>query len=379
MREHQASIVVASDNPSVRSLCARAAHGAGLAHVRYALPNEAAVLHAWREFAPRAIVVEARFPGREHVELLPLRALRDAIGSTTQTAMVVVTSSDDRTLERSVHAIGVDAFWRLPIDASAFRENLAWLRHRSSVAQPDSVSSAAIIRRGDASGFELEAQTCRPVHGTVLHALCVAQELADPALGAHAQRVARLAQTLCRALDLGPSYARSVVFGALLHDIGHLAVGGVGAPSLLERGAVVTTRADEPDEHLAAGRSVLERLGLAVPSAVREAVVHHHERWDGRGRPAGYAGHEIPFAARIVAVCDVLDRVLAEGAEALEEAEVVAFASERLRMASGTVLDPDLVDTVIDVVGHDLAASVEVLANLSGVEGRGLHRRSGQR
>lgn len=374
MREHQASIVVASDNPSVRSLCARAAHGAGLAHVRYALPNEAAVLHAWREFAPRAIVVEARFPGREHVELLPLRALRDAIGSTTQTAMVVVTSSDDRTLERSVHAIGVDAFWRLPIDASAFRENLAWLRHRSSVAQPDSVSSAAIIRRGDASGFELEAQTCRPVHGTVLHALCVAQELADPALGAHAQRVARLTQTLCRALDLGPSYAMSVGAGALLHDIGHLAVGRVRAPALLARGAVMATRSDEPDEHLAAGRSLLERL--TVPAAVREAVEHLHERWDGRGRPTGYAGHEIPFAARLVAVCDVLDRVLVEGAEALEEGEVFVFASERLRTASGTVLDPDLVDTVIDVLGRDLPSSLTLHVPRSDLPLRGPRLRS---
>lgn len=374
MREDQAGIVVASDNPTLRLLCARAAHRAGLSQVRYALPSEVLVLQAVREFAPRIVVFEARFPGREHVELRPLRALRDVIGFSAETALVVVTSSDDRALERSVHAIGVDAFWRLPIDAGAFRENLAWLRHRGAVAQPDRVANAAIMQLGEAMGFELEAQTCRPVPGSVLEALCAAQELADPALGAHAQRVARLTQTLCRALDLGPSYAMSVGAGALLHDIGHLAVGRVRAPALLARGAVMATRSDEPDEHLAAGRSLLERL--TVPAAVREAVEHHHERWDGRGRPTGYAGHEIPFAARLVAVCDVLDRVLVEGAEALEEGEVFVFASERLRTASGTVLDPDLVDTVIDVLGRDLPSSLTLHVPRSDLPLRGPRLRS---
>lgn len=316
-------------------------------------------VYALREFAPRIIVVEARFPGRGCVELLPLRALRDAIDSTTQTALVVVTSSDDRALERTIHSIGVDAFWRLPIDVSAFRENLAWLRHRGAAAQPGSAATAAIIQRGEPHGFEIEEQTCRPVHGSVLEALCAAQELADPALGAHAQRVARFAQTLCRSLELGPACVTSVIAGALLHDVGHLPRAGSVTPEARERAAVLAGHTGESAEHLAVGRRLLERLGHSVPSAVREVVVHHHERWDGRGRPTGYAGHEIPFAARIVAVCDVFDEALRDAAEALQEAEAALFAIERLRAAAGSVLDPDVVDTLVAALRQEMVTGSE--------------------
>jgi len=359
MREDHAGVVVASDSPSVRSLCARAAHGAGLSRVRYALPSAASVLDALREFTPRIVVLEARFPGRAHVELFPLRALRDAIGSSVDTAVVVVTSSEDRALERSVHAIGVDAFWRLPIDVSAFRENLAWLCHRGAAAQPDTGAVAPVTPQIEPNGYEVDVETCRPVRGTVLEALCAMQELAAPALAAHAQRVACLTQELCQALDLGRSYAMSVGAGALLHDIGHLPAGRSVSLKVPARGSILAGQPGESAEHLAVGRSFLDRFGRKVPFAVREVVVHHHERWDGRGRPTGYAGHEIPFAARIVAVCDVFDDALRDALQALEPREAVPFAIERTAQAAGSVLDSDLVDALAAVVDDGIVTGLQ--------------------
>lgn len=123
----------------------------------------------------------------------------------------------------------------------------------------------------------------------------------------HATAVARLALEIGRELQLPRPDLVSLVIGALVHDIGKLAV----PASLLETPRHLTE--DEwriVREHPAAGESLVS--GHLRHPSVRAIVRSHHERMDGLGYPDGLRGDEIPLVARIVAVADAFDAMVAE-------------------------------------------------------------------
>ena len=86
------------------------------------------------------------------------------------------------------------------------------------------------------------------------------------------------------------------------------------------------------------------KFSLGIASAVR----HHHERWDGRGKPDGLAGEDIPVAARILAVAEGYEAMTAgRGCERLS----VAAALERLKAGSGSDFDPAILEALTKAVG----------------------------
>jgi HD-GYP domain-containing protein (c-di-GMP phosphodiesterase class II) len=159
----------------------------------------------------------------------------------------------------------------------------------------------------------------------------------------HATAVARLALEIGRDLQLPRSELVSLVIGALVHDIGKLAV---PAP-LLE-----TPRHLTEDEwrivraHPAAGESLVS--GHLRHPSVRAIVRSHHERMDGLGYPDGLEGDAIPLVARIVAVADAFDAMVAERpyapAKAPAEALAEAFA------CAGRQFDPECVERLEAIV-----------------------------
>jgi len=95
--------------------------------------------------------------------------------------------------------------------------------------------------------------------------------------------------------------------------------------------------------HPGLGRQLLERIPFlrdAIP-----VVYHHHERWDGTGYPEGLAGSAIPLAARIFAVADAFDALTVD--RPYSTAVSMAAARERIREASGTHFDPEVVATFL--------------------------------
>lgn len=152
----------------------------------------------------------------------------------------------------------------------------------------------------------------------------------------HAVAVARIAVGIGRDLGLPRPELVSLVLGALLHDIGKLAV----PASLLETPRRLT--ADEwrvVRAHPAAGDSLVS--GHLRHPAVRAIVRSHHERMDGLGYPDGLRGEEIPLLARIVAVADAFDAMVAERPYA--PARTPADALAEAFACAGRQFDPECV------------------------------------
>ena len=132
-------------------------------------------------------------------------------------------------------------------------------------------------------------------------------EMRSGNLGGHARRVAELAREIAGRMGLNEADSQEIVLAGLLHDIGKIGL----ADELLAKPMDKVTQAEHKllVKHPAKGQAVL----LAIEPLRGPALLirHHHERWDGSGFPDGLKGDTIPLGARILAVANDYDALLA--------------------------------------------------------------------
>ena len=136
---------------------------------------------------------------------------------------------------------------------------------------------------------------------------------------------------------------QAVKTAALLHDIGNLAV----PDHILSKPTRLTY--DEYEllkKHPRIGADIISRVPF--PNPVAPLVLSHHERWDGRGYPAGLKGESIPLGARVLAVVDCFTSMLEE--RPYRPSHTYAEAIATLRENGGSTLDPDLVEKFIEIL-----------------------------
>jgi putative nucleotidyltransferase with HDIG domain len=166
----------------------------------------------------------------------------------------------------------------------------------------------------------------------------------DGYTGEHCRDVVALALAAGERLGLCPDRLRNLEFGALLHDVGKVAIPKtiINKPGKLdaEEWAVVKT-------HTIVGQRMLDRVG-GFMSEVGRIVRSHHERWDGGGYPDAIAGERIPLEARIITVCDSYNAMTTD--RAYRAALPPEVAAQELRDCAGSQFDPEVVDAVLAVV-----------------------------
>jgi len=179
----------------------------------------------------------------------------------------------------------------------------------------------------------------------------IALETRDPVTHGHTRRVAEMTVALARAMGLPEGEIVHIRRGALLHDIGKMAIPDAilskPGPLTEEEAAIMRQHTRRACEMLA-GVEFLEPA-LSIPRA-------HHERWDGSGYPEGLKGEEIPLAARIFAVVDVWDALTSDRPyrTAMTAEEVTAF----LRNHSGKLFDPAVVEAFLPLIAQSRATGI---------------------
>jgi putative nucleotidyltransferase with HDIG domain len=176
-------------------------------------------------------------------------------------------------------------------------------------------------------------------------------EADDTYTGAHCKDVVNLALDVARELALDASGRLKVEFGALLHDIGKIAVPKeiVNKPGELSEREWEIIRT-----HTVEGQRMLQRVG-GVMREVGQIVRSHHERWDGTGYPDRLRGEEIPVEARIIACCDAFNAMTTTRSYRTAMPQSVAIAE--LVKNAGTQFDPQVVDALIAVTDAARAVS----------------------
>ncbi len=156
----------------------------------------------------------------------------------------------------------------------------------------------------------------------------------------HSRRVAGRAVEVGRELGLGEAEVETLRVAAYLHDLGKVDVSG---DLLRKAGQLTPEETEEMRRHVDYGTTMLRRVGGLLEDVV-PLVQYHHERWDGAGYK-GLAGEAIPIGARILAVADTYDAIVADRPyrEGRSHAEAIAV----LRSGRGTQFDPRVVDAFL--------------------------------
>jgi len=163
-------------------------------------------------------------------------------------------------------------------------------------------------------------------------------EAKDSYTAFHSDRVAAIARDIALEMGLSPDQVRTVQTGAKLHDIGKLKVpeailrkeGGLSQEEWL-------SIAKHPEYGVALLRPLEPFLGEVFP-----IVLHHHERWDGRGYPHKKAGYEIPLLARIVALADAYEAMTSD--RPYRRAKRPEEALREIQDLAGVQFDPRVVE-----------------------------------
>ncbi|MBK8465797.1 MAG: diguanylate cyclase [Chloracidobacterium sp.] len=174
------------------------------------------------------------------------------------------------------------------------------------------------------------------IHLATVEALATAIDARDQVGLGHVQRTQIYAIRMGELLGLGESDINALRTGALLHDIGKLAVPDhiLNKPEKLTAAELEKTKI-----HSLVGASILEKIGFDYP--VVPTVKYNHEFWDGSGYPEGLKGEEIPLTARILAVADAYDTL--RGARPYRPAIPRDLARQIIQDEAGTHFDPAVV------------------------------------
>ena len=186
-----------------------------------------------------------------------------------------------------------------------------------------------------------EAEEMSRLHLATAEALATAIDAKDQTSHCHVRRVEIYMDGLGRLLGLSDRELAALRAGAVLHDIGKLAV----PDHILNKpGSLTPAEFEKTKIHTVVGAEILSRVNFPYP--VIPIVKHHHERWDGCGYPDGLKGEQIPITARIMSVVDSFDSVRED--RPFRPSMSREDAINLLRKGAGTHFDPKIVELFID-------------------------------
>ena len=217
----------------------------------------------------------------------------------------------------------------------------------------DEHDDEVLIALGDQAGAVLENGRLhgelRTSYVSTVRMLAEAIEAKDPFLRGHSEEVSAYVARVADRLGVEPRKREELLFGSLLHDIGKI---GITERILLKPGPLTQEEFSIIQLHPRIGYRLIRQVPLLRPIA--EGVLHHHERYDGDGYPAGLKGEQIPLEARIIGVADAFSAMTSERPYrrrmSLEE------ACKELERSAGTHFDPKIVRVFVEEVRKGLPA-----------------------
>ena len=163
----------------------------------------------------------------------------------------------------------------------------------------------------------------------------------DPYTGSRSRRVSDMACDLCHVLGMPEDITREIHIAGHLHDIGKI---GIPDKVLLKPGRLNDEEWELMKQHSKIGADIL--AGAPKFARIAAIILHHHERFDGKGYPFGAKGEEIPLGSRIIAVCDSIDAMASS--RAYRGALPLETVRSEIEKNSGLMYDPDVAKAMLD-------------------------------
>ena len=232
---------------------------------------------------------------------------------------------------------GREAFVPIVVDQDQRRRVL--YVHASRSLRPLDTHTLLSIASGLHLGFHNRALTrsLEEAYLGILTGISTAVEARDQGTEAHCQRLATYSCALADELGHEDDFLEGLWMGASLHDIGKV---GVPDSVFLKPRKLTDKEFEVMKQHTVLGYSILK--DAPISETAKMCVLHHHERWDGKGYPDGLKEEQIPLGARILAVVDIFDALTTD--RAYRKAKTEEWALDHVESESGGALEPKLVE-----------------------------------
>jgi hypothetical protein len=284
-----------------------------------------AYVRAETDREPTTSGVAYRLGGDNEVTNETLTAIANRFGyQASQAPLVRNWSGDDATTAHEEPLPGVRSIAIAPLTSG--KRLLGWIvavnRSKSVFAAPETPwqlasdefgSGEATLLATTASVLAMHAANLEMLREkeqimvSVVRSLVSAIEAKDPYTCGHSERVALFARRIASEMEYSDDASERLYLAALLHDVGKI---GVSDAVLKKDGKLTEEEYREISKHPDEGWAILcdlEQLRYVLPG-----VLHHHERWDGRGYPDKLAGEAIPLDGRVLAVADAFDAMTSD-------------------------------------------------------------------
>jgi diguanylate cyclase (GGDEF)-like protein/putative nucleotidyltransferase with HDIG domain len=211
------------------------------------------------------------------------------------------------------------------------------------ILTPISILATYLIYRSVRSRLQSktnEIEALGQLHLATAEALATAIDAKDQTTHCHVRRVQIYAAGMGEVFGLCADEIAALKAGALLHDVGKLAV----PPHILNKpGPLTHAEFEKMKIHTVVGAQILSRVDFPYP--VIPIVRHHHEQWDGRGYPDRLRGEQIPITARIISVVDCFDSIRED--RPFRRGMTLDEATALLLRGAGIHFDPVVVEQFI--------------------------------
>lgn len=206
-----------------------------------------------------------------------------------------------------------------------------------------SESMQTILKQAEDRMYGHKLVESRSVRGSMLASLRTALEERTHETKKHSERLLATSVALGHKLGLSEGKIDELRILSSLHDIGKI---GIPDRILNKPGSLTPEEWEIMKRHPEIGYRIANSTHDLF--SVKEGILYHHERWDGKGYPIGLKGNEIPLTARIIAVADAYDAMISDRPyrQALSREQAVA----ELEAGAGTQFDPSIVPLFLEVI-----------------------------
>lgn len=185
-------------------------------------------------------------------------------------------------------------------------------------------------------------ESCQEIdYHEIIECITCALDARDTYTAGHSQRVSDMALEICRLLGFKDEDVQKIHIAAHLHDIGKI---GIPDAVLLKEGRLKENEWEQIKKHPAIGAEILSKSQHL--NELKDIVLHHHERYDGKGYPSKLRGVEIPVGSRIIAICDSIDAMTSN--RCYRKAHDLDFCYWEISNNLGTMYDPIIGQYVLE-------------------------------
>lgn len=323
-------------------------------------------LAAWDEILAAKVDVVVTDVGMPDLDGIGLLRRMQSDETLKHIPVIVVTSSEDRSLRSEAIDLGASDLLNKPVDHD---ELVARLRSalRLKACQDELRDHNAQLE----DRLRLRTAQLNVSRVDLIWRLAKSAEMHDEETGNHVLRVGCYSRIIAEAMGLDEKFQTMLFHAAPLHDVGKMAI----SPAILRKpGKLSPTEWEQMQTHCSVGAAILKNdaqlpricsrwSGMHIPPTTEvfenplldmasRIALFHHERWDGSGYPHRLKGERIPLCARIVAVADTFDTMRC--LRAYKPAFTLDFTLSAMEGAAGSQFEPQIVEAFRDSLGRIL-------------------------